>query len=260
MSELSDGAPNDGALNQRALNHRALNQGEPDRQPGHEVALAKSLNRLGHLLVGRRIDPNRAEALTALLDEVGDEASTWAPMTKAERLHAGDRVTSFLESGDWPPPPPDGDPLEFDPASLVGGQLNPFTMGARYHRDGDEAVGLVTLGPGFEGPPERVHGGAICAIFDEVMGSVFRATGTASGFTGELKVRFEAPAPLGVELEFRARQVDSKGRRQFVEAEATGPDGRFASATGIFVQMTAEQLQARIPAPADASTSSGGEG
>ncbi len=215
--------------------------------PEHEIDLAQSFNRLGQLLLGRRVDPDRAAALITLFDELGDEASGWAPMTKAERLHARDRVTSFLETGEWPPPPPDGSPLEFDPLSLVGGRLNPFTMGARYHRDGDEAVGLVTLGPGFEGPPERVHGGAICAIFDEVMGSVFRATGTASGFTGELKVRFEAAAPLGVELEFRARQVDAKGRRQFVEAEATGPDGRFASATGIFVQMTAEQLVARIP-------------
>ncbi len=237
---------------------------EPDRLaehlPEHEVDLARSFNRLGHLLIGRRIDPRRAPALSALFDELAEEAGTWPPMTKAERLHAGDRVTSFLESGEWPAPPPDGGPLEFDPASLVGGQLNPFSMGARYHRDGDEAVGLVTLGPGFEGPPARAHGGAICAIFDEVMGSVFRATGTASGFTGELKVRFEAAAPLGVELEFRARQVGEKGRRQFIEGEATGPDGRFASATATFVQMTAEQLQARIPAPADASTSSGGEG
>lgn len=228
--------------------------------PEHQIELAQSFNRFGHLLVSRRIDPDRASALIALLDELADEASTMPPMTKAERLHARDRVTSFLETGEWPPPPPDGAPLEFDPLSLVGGQLNPFTMGARYHRDGEEAVGRVTLGPGFEGPPERVHGGVICAVFDEVMGSVFRATGTASGFTGELKVRFEAAAPLGVELEFRARQVGSKGRRQFVEGEATGPDGRFASATATFVQMTAEQLQARIPLPADTSPAPGGEG
>lgn len=216
--------------------------------PEHEVELARALNRLGHLLVGRRIDVGRAGAIGALLDELSAEAEGWPELSKAERLQAGDRVTTFLESGRWPPPPPDGSRLEFDPASLVGGGLNPFTMGARYHRDGDEAVGFVTLGPAFEGPPNRAHGGAICAIFDEVMGSVFRATGSPSGFTGELQVRFEAPAPLGIELEFRARQVGSKGRRQFVEGEATGPDGRFASATATFVQMTAEQLLARFSA------------
>lgn len=215
--------------------------------PAHEVELALAVNRLGHRLVTHRIDPDRARAIAALLDELSDEVGGRPEVSKAERLHLRDRITTFLQTGEWPAPPPDGSPLEFDPCSLVGGDLNPFTMGARYHRDGDEAVGLVTLGPCFEGPPERVHGGAICAIFDEVMGSVFRATGTASGFTGELKVRFEAAAPLGVELEFRARQVGASGRRQFIEGEATGPDGRFASATATFVQMTAEQLVARQP-------------
>ncbi len=218
-----------------------------DGPPAHEIALARAVNRLGHRLVTHRIDPDRVPAIVALLDELELEAADWPEVSKAERLHKRDRITRFLATGEWPPPPPDGSRLEFDPCSLVGGELNPFTMGARYHRDGDEAVGLVRLGPCFEGPPERAHGGAICAIFDEVMGSVFRATGTASGFTGELKVRFEAAAPLGVELEFRARQVGAEGRRQFIEGEATGPDGRFASATATFVQMTAEQLLARQP-------------
>ena len=161
----------------------------------------------------------------------------------------------------WPPGPPDGGAIEFDPTSLVGGPLNPFAMGARYHREGDEAVGRVTLGPCFEGPPERVHGGVICAIFDEVLGCVFRATGTPSGFTGELRVRFEAPAPLGVELEFRGRQVGAEGRRQFLEGEATGPDGvRFASAAATFVQMTPEHLRAHTDTRTDTVTDAGPTG
>ncbi len=215
--------------------------------PAHEIELAEAVNRLGHLLVGRRIDPDRAAALAAAVDELSGQIEPEPEVSKAERLNSRDRITEFLETGDWPPPPPDGAAIEFDASSLVGGPINPFTMGARYHRDGDEAVGRVTIGRCFEGPPDRVHGGVICAIFDEVMGSVFRATGTASGFTGELKVRFEAAAPLGVELEFRARQVGAEGRRQFIEGEATGPDGRFASATAIFVRMTREQLLARQP-------------
>lgn len=220
--------------------------------PPHELDLVRAMNRLGHLLVGHRIDPDRAEAMTAILDGLADEVADWPPASKAERMMARNRITTFLETGEWPPPPPDGDRIEFDPASVVGGELNPFAMGACYYRDGDEAIGKVTLGPCHEGPPERVHGGVICAVFDEVLGCVFRATGTPSGFTGELTVRFEAPAPLGVELEFRGRQVGSKGRRQFLEGEAFGPDGRFATATATFVQMTAEHLLAQRDAgPAD---------
>jgi acyl-coenzyme A thioesterase PaaI-like protein len=215
-----------------------------DDLPRHEVELSNAVNRLGNLVVAHRIDPARAAAITAAIDDLADEVGAWPEASKAERLMARNRITTFLETGRWPPAPPDGSPIEFDPASLVGGELNPFAMGARYFRDGDEAVGRVTLGPCYEGPPDRVHGGVICAVFDEVLGCVFRATGTASGFTGELTVRFEAPAPLGVELEFRGRLVGSKGRRQFLEGEATGPDGRFASAAATFVQMTAQQLAA----------------
>lgn len=159
-----------------------------------------------------------------------------------ETVHARNRMARFVASGQWPEPPPTGSKLEFDPVSVVGGELNPFSMGARYYRDGDESVGRVNLGPCFEGPPGRAHGGVICAVFDEVLGSVFRATGTPSAFTGELSIRFEKPAPLGVELEFRGRRVGSKGRRQFLEGEATGPDGRFAIATGTFIEMSPEQL------------------
>jgi acyl-coenzyme A thioesterase PaaI-like protein len=66
--------------------------------------------------------------------------------------------------------------------------------------------------------------------------------GAPSAFTGELTVRFEAPAPLEVPLEFRGRLVESKGRRQFLEGEASGPDGRFASAKAIFINMAPEHL------------------
>ena len=38
-----------------------------------------------------------------------------------------------------------------------------------------------------------------------------------SAFTGELSVRFEKPAPLGVPLEFRGRQVRAEGRRRYLE-------------------------------------------
>lgn len=222
-----------------------------DAVPVHEIELSRAINRLGNLAIGHRIDPERVADLVAAIDGVADEIAAGPPTTKADRMRSRDRVTEFLATGRWPDPPPDGSPLEFDASSLVGGELNPFSMGLRYHRDGDEAVGRGTFGPCFEGPPDRVHGGVLCAAFDEVMGSVFRATGTASGFTGELKVRFEAAAPLGIELEFRARTVRSEGRRQYVEAEGVGPDGQFASATAIFIEMTAEQLRSRFGPDAD---------
>lgn len=206
------------------------------------VHLASSINELGVALMGRDLTATQATELAAAVDDIRAAVGTGRLVTKAESAARRNRIATFLETGEWPAPPPDGSRMVFDPASPIGGDLNPFSVGARYFRDGDEAVGRVHASRCFEGPPERLHGGVICAIFDEVMGSVFRATGTASAFTGELTVRFEAPCPVEADLEFRARLVSSEGRRRYIEAEATSPEGQFAKATAIFVEMRPENF------------------
>ncbi len=206
------------------------------------VDLVSEIRRLGHAILSRRLRPEQLVRMTSAITTLADDAETGTPVSKQERLERRFQVTHFLERDAWPEPPPDGSPVVFDPTSIVGGELNPFGMGATYHREGEEAVGHVTFGPCFEGPPGRVHGGAVCSLFDEVMGSVFRVTGAPSAFTGELTVRFEAPAPLNTNLEFRARRTGSDRRRQYVEGEGIGPDGRFASATAIFIEMRPEHF------------------
>lgn len=206
------------------------------------AGLAAELRRLNEAVITRQLPAVEATELGQRIAEVREQIESWEPRSKADNFGLRNRIASFLETGAWPEPPPDGSQLEFDVASAIGGEVNPISVGATYFRDGNEVVGRVTVGRCFEGPPERVHGGIICAIFDEVMGSVFRATGTASAFTGELAVRFEAPAPIGQELEFRARQVGEAGRKRFLEGEASGPDGRFASATATFIEMRPEHF------------------
>lgn len=195
------------------------------------------MSRLGDAIIRRQLDPSTAARVSASLAGLIDEIEPIPMITKVENLGRRNRIDKFIETGTWPDPPPDGAQIEFDPSSPVGGELNPFSIGAKYYRDGDEAVGRVNVGRCFEGPPERVHGGIITAIFDEVMGCVFRATGTPSAFTGELAVRFTAPCPIGEDLVFRARQVSSSGRRRMLAGEASGPGGEFASATATFIEM-----------------------
>lgn len=210
--------------------------------PDHLIELAGAVNKLGEALIARTVDHKMATELTEAIAAMTERVETIPTMAKLDKLQRRNRISTFLETGSWPDPPADGSQMEFDPMSVVGGELNPFNIGAEYYRDGDEAVGRVSIGRCFEGPPERVHGGIICAIFDEVMGSVFRATGTASAFTGELTVRFVGPAPLMQDLEFRARLVKSDGRKRLLEGQATGPDGEFASATATFIEMRPEHF------------------
>lgn len=206
------------------------------------AAVAAELRRLNEAVITRRLGHDDAAELAERVAELTRSIETHESGSKFDIFGMRNRISSFLETGVWPEPPPDGSQIEFDVASAIGGALSPISIGATYFRDGDEVVGRVNVGHCFEGPPERVHGGIICAIFDEVMGSVFRATGTASAFTGELAVRFEGPAPIGVDLEFRARQVGESGRKRFLEGEATSADGRFASATATFIEMRLEHF------------------
>lgn len=214
-----------------------------DQLPQHAVALAAEMRRLSAALLSHPIDPTRAGEIRDVLAGWADEVEARPEVLKVNDRSLQRRVSHVLETGEWPPAPPDGSHLEFDPSSIVGGPLNPSGLGADYYKDGNEVVGKVNIGRCFEGPPERVHGGVLCAIFDEVLGSVFRANGTASAFTGELTVRFEGPAPLNTDVEFRGRQAGEEGRKRYMEGEATGPDGQFASAKGIFIEMRPDQFR-----------------
>ena len=210
---------------------------------GPMATVAAELQRLNEMVISRQVDAATAATIATQLAEITAVLQPLRSCTKLESLGVQNRISSFLETGTWPEPPPDGSQIEFDVASPIGGIANPVSVGATYFRDGNEVIGRVTVGRCFEGPPERVHGGIVCAIFDEVMGSVFRATGTASAFTGQLSVRFDAPAPIMVDLEFRARQVGEEGRKRFLEGEAYSAGGRFASATATFIEMRTEHFE-----------------
>lgn len=243
-SRSPDGADRDPAVHEGGVQDGAVQDtGDEELSPEH-VALAAEIRRLGNAVLSRRLDPLQVVTMTEQLAAMADAVEQRPRISKTENLFRRNRIATFVETGRWPEPPPNGSRIEFDPASIVGGELNPFSLGARYYREGDEAVGFASLGPCFEGPPERAHGGVICAIFDEVMGSVFRATGAPSAFTGELTVRFEGPAPLDTELEFRARLVESVGRRRMLEGEARSPEGQFASARAVFIEMKPEHFPA----------------
>ena len=216
---------------------------EPEHDlPAHHVDLAAEIRRLGNAAMERSLDPIEAAEIRRELTFLSDRLERRPVISKVERVFRRHRIADFLETGTWSEPPENGSRLDFDPTSFVGGELNPFSTEARYYCEGEEAAGYVKLGACYEGPPGRAHGGVICAVFDEVMGSVFHAIGAPAAFTGELSVRFDQPAPLNTELEFRARLVKSEGRRQLIEGEARSPEGRFATATATFIEMKTEHL------------------
>lgn len=207
---------------------------EADDTPGgSEPDVAEAVRRLGHALARRHIDATLAGSLVPTLDALTAQVLA-APERDKQSQHArSTRYQAFVETGEAAPTP-DGERIEFDQFSIVGGPGNPFGTGARHHREGDEAVTTVTFGPAYEGPPGRVHGGAVALVVDEATATVMPMLGRFA-FTGAVSLRLKAPAPLGVEVQFRSRFVGEEGRKMFVRCVGSGPDGVFVEADATYI-------------------------
>jgi acyl-coenzyme A thioesterase PaaI-like protein len=189
------------------------------------VRAADALRRLGHAVVGHHAEDELFDRITETVDQ-------WLP--ELEREPPRSRPVDAMKRRLFESPPADGEDLDHFPDCIVSGPANPMGVHLRLHRAGDDAVGRVNLGAAFEGAPGRAHGGIVAAVFDDVMGLVLKIVDTAA-YTGELTVRYLAPTPVGVEIEFRARLVRRDGRKLFMEAEATQEGKVVARATGLFI-------------------------
>ena len=179
------------------------------------LRLGQAYRRLGHTIAARHAS---AETLDFVATEID----------RLERLTAvGERRDRKIErpSGDWGPGPADGEEMFSFDERPISGRAAPYGLDLSVRRDGDEAVGRVTLGAAHEGAPGRSHGGIISALFDDVFGFVLTIEQQAA-FTGTLTIRYEQGVPIGEPLECRVRLDWSEGRKLFMSGELTvGPAG-----------------------------------
>jgi acyl-coenzyme A thioesterase PaaI-like protein len=133
----------------------------------------------------------------------------------------------------------------FDQSPMIG-LANPLAPPVRLEDvDDTSAVGRVTFGAAYEGPPGSVHGGFVAAAFDEVLGYVQSMSG-APGFTGTLTIRYRSPTPLHTELEFRCVLGRTEGRKTFAGGQLYAGERLCAEAEAIFVSATAETFLALL--------------
>jgi acyl-coenzyme A thioesterase PaaI-like protein len=129
----------------------------------------------------------------------------------------------------------------FDQSPMIG-LANPLAPPIRLSQTGPRtALGLVTFGSAYEGPPGSVHGGFVAAAFDEVLGYV-QSLGERPGMTGTLIVKYRSPTPLHRELRFEAELVRMEGRKIFTTARVIGEGRVCAEAEGIFVSVARERF------------------
>lgn len=206
------------------------------------------MNRLSHALVQHRASPE-------VLETIATEASALAKSIEQEPVR--ERSLEFIESTRVQKAMTDGgNPVRRDGAFLdmffdspVSGSANPLTMGLQIATFPDKTVGRVTLSPGWQGAPGRAHGGIVAAIVDEVLGAMLPVLKIVA-FTGELKLRFEAPCPMGVPLEFTAHKTGEDGRKVYLACEGVGPEGVFMTATSTFIIVDLSMFEAIPPGSA----------
>lgn len=164
----------------------------------------------------------------------------------ASGLENGPRRDRSAErpTGDWGPPPASGERMFSFDERPVSGRSAPLGFDLEVTREGDEAVGRLTLGRAHEGAPGRSHGGMISALLDDMFGFILTIEEQA-GFTGELTVRYEAGTPIGEPLECRVRLDHREGRKLFMTGEVTlenDPDTVFARGRATFIAIDAERF------------------
>lgn len=106
---------------------------------------------------------------------------------------------------------------EFSPAGVdVGVQYS------RYHVGGNNAV----------------HGGMVAMMFDVMCGIILHSINRPISRTAFLHVDYRNVTPIDVPLTMRGRASKVEGRKTFVTAELTDPDGTLlAEANGLMVEL-----------------------
>lgn len=120
------------------------------------------------------------------------------------------------------------------PYSPVVGRANPISPPMHLVLTEDKAVGTVTFGDIYEGPPNCVHGGIIALTWDHVMALANMLT-NARGPTAYLHVQYRNPSPLNSELRFEAWIDRVEGKKIFTRGACYCGDTLVTEAEGLFI-------------------------
>ena len=127
-------------------------------------------------------------------------------------------------------------------ANPVSGDENPIAppLRAYGHCDGS-VVGVLNLGPAYQGPPGCVHGGVSALVIDHLMGFA-NHWNDRLGMTAHYEIDYRSPTPLLTDLVFRSWVEKVEGRKTWTIATVHAGDRLCVEARGLF-------LEASVPVP-----------
>lgn len=138
-------------------------------------------------------------------------------------------------------------PIEFGKQfiSFISGEANDRRISLKYHFNEDSGCVYATVkfGELSQGPPEHTHGGAISAVFDELMGACCWVNGYPA-MTAQYTTRFFKPLPLNRDVLFYASIKEVSGSKINLKAQLIDEtDTKYASARGLFITQDMETFQ-----------------
>lgn len=131
---------------------------------------------------------------------------------------------------------PESAPSDLMPYDPVLGHLSPLAPPVVFRFEAGKAIGEVTYGKPFEGPPGCVHGGIVALAFDQVLSMANLMHGTA-GPTASLRVRYRRPTPLGLPVRYEGWRERLAGRRVHAAGRLLADGVVTAEAEGVFVHL-----------------------
>lgn len=146
-----------------------------------------------------------------------------------------------------------GERVPFEPAvTTLDGTHTPYCwgcgpdapegLGLRPRLDGTEPIADLEFDPRFEGGPGTVHGGAIAAFVDDLLGYVPVVYG-APGVTARLDTNYRKPVPLGVVVNGRAWLSKVDGDKMWAEGTIEAHGDVYVEASALFIAISFEHYQ-----------------
>lgn len=128
---------------------------------------------------------------------------------------------------------------------FICGMENPVGLKSQfYNMEDGSALTLFTYLPAHQSFPQRVHGGLIATMLDELtLRGYWVLDETMLGVTTSMSVKFRKPVPYGVELVGRGIVARETSRYFVTRTAITDRDGRIlAEAESNYIKLPAEKI------------------
>lgn len=130
-------------------------------------------------------------------------------------------------------------------ACFVCGGANPRGLGVRFEVEDDTVVAPFIPHQDHCGYNDRVHGGVMAALLDEVMGWAPSVIHHRFCVAAEITIRYLKPLPIGQPVTVRGELTADRGRLWETRGEIVDEGGTvYARGTGKYRPLSEEQTQA----------------